>query len=202
MRRIQVCSAWLALVVMLAMASATEPISASTIVRFMNLEQMCHSAGRIFRGTVVGVTESTVQVGGGELATVVYRIRVDEAFKGTFEEVKGEQIATLQMVRPGKRAPSGPLRRVMPLFDDLPRFEQGHDYLILATAASAAGLSSPVGLGQGAFKLAGKPGQETAVNGNDNAGLQTSATARSNAARGPVSYASLRAEIRRILGRR
>ena len=97
MRRIQICSVWLALVLM---ASATEQLSASTVVRFMNLEQMCRSAGRIFRGTVVGVTEGTVQVGGGQLATVVYRIRVDEAFKGTFEQIKGERIATLQMVRP------------------------------------------------------------------------------------------------------
>jgi hypothetical protein len=167
----------------------------------MNLEQMCQRAGRIFRGTVIGVTESTVQAGGGEIATVVYRIRVDESFKGTFEEVKGERIATLQMVRPIRRAASGSLRRLMPLFDDLPRFQQGHDYLILATAPSAAGLSVPVGLGQGAFKLAGKPGQETAVNANDNAGLQTNEIARSNAGQGPIPYAALRAEIRRILGR-
>jgi hypothetical protein len=198
MRRIQFCSALLALVLM---ASVTEQLSASTIVRFMNLEQMCRSAGRIFRGTVVGVTEGTVQVGGGQLATLVYRIRVDEAFKGTFEEIKGEQIATLQMVQPLKRTSAGGQQRLLALFDDLPRFEQGHDYLILATAPSAAGLSVPVGLGQGAFKLAGKPGQETAVNGNDNAGLQSNPTARANAGRGPMSYATLRTEIRRILGR-
>jgi hypothetical protein len=198
MRRVQICSASLALVVLTAFS---EQLSASTLVRFMNLEQMCQSAGRIFRGTVIGVTDSTVQAGGGELATVVYRIRVDEAFKGTFEEVKGQRIATLQMVRPTRVATSGSLRRLLTLFDDLPRFEQGHDYLILATAPSAAGLSVPVGLGQGAFKLAGKTGEETAVNATDNAGLQTNAVARSNAARGPIPYTALRAEIRRILGR-
>ena len=198
MRKLHICSAWLAL---LLLAGASESLTASTIVRFMNLEQMCQRAGRIFRGTVVGVTDGTVQVGGGELATVIYRIRVDEAFKGTFEEFKGERIATLQMVRPSKRAPSGAARRLMPLFDDLPRFEEGHDYLIIATNPSAAGLSVPVGLGQGAFRLAGKPGQETAVNGNDNAGLQSSPTARSTAGAGPIPYTTLRAEIHRIVGR-
>jgi hypothetical protein len=162
---------------------------------------MCRNAGRIFRGTVVGATEGTVQVGGGQLATVIYRIRVDEAFKGTFEEIKGERIATLQIVQPLKSVAAGGQRRLLTLFDDMPRFERGRDYLILATAPSAAGLSVPVGLGQGAFKIAGKPGQETAVNGSDNAGLQTNPTARANAGRGPMSYATLRAEIRRILGR-
>lgn len=200
MRKTSVCTAWLAAILV---ASVAQQLTASTLVRFMDLEQMCQRAGRIFRGTVVGITEGTVAVGGGTLATVVYRIRVDEEFKGTFEEVKGERIATLQMVRPIKRAQSGAARRLLPLFDDLPRFEQGHDYLILATSPSAAGLSSPVGLGQGTFKLAGKAGQETAVNGNDNVGLQGTPAAKANASRGgAMPYASLRSEIRRILGRR
>jgi hypothetical protein len=200
MPRMKTGAASLTLLMIVSLAAVE--LTASTVVRFMNLEQMCLSAGRIFRGTVIGVTEGTVEAGGGTLATVVYRIRVDEAFKGTFEDVKGEQIATLQMVKPLKRVQSGPIRRLMPLFDDFPTFQEGHDYLILATAPSAAGLSVPVGLGQGTFKLAGKPGEETAVNANDNAGLQTSAVARSSAGRGPMPYSSLRAEIRRILGRR
>ena len=49
------------------------------------------SAGRIFRGTVLGVTDGTVQVGGGQLATVVYRLRVDEAFKGSFEQIRANR---------------------------------------------------------------------------------------------------------------
>jgi hypothetical protein len=42
----------------------------------MNLQQMCNAAGRIFRGTVLGATEGTVTAGGGQLTTIVYRIRV------------------------------------------------------------------------------------------------------------------------------
>ena len=74
------------------------------------------------------------------------------------------------MIRPSKAPQVGPVRRLS-AFDDLPRFEQGHDYLILATTPSAAGLSTTVGLGQGAFKVGGKVGQEIAVNGNNNIGL-------------------------------
>jgi hypothetical protein len=161
----------------------------------MNLQQMCNAAGRIFRGTVLGATEGAVTAGGGQLTTIVYRLRVDEQFKGTFELIKGQRIATLQMVRGAKRVQTGPLRQLS-TFDDLPVFQEGHDYLILATTPSAAGLSITVGLAQGAFKLAGKPGQETAVNGNDNIGLNAGP-----AARGPIPYASLRTSIRQFLGR-
>jgi hypothetical protein len=167
-------------------------------VRHMNLQQMCDSAGRIFRGTVLGVKDGAVTVGGAQLATVVYRLRVDEAFKGSFEIYKDERIATIQMIRPSKGPQLGPVRRLS-AFDDLPQFEQGHDYLILATAPSAAGLSTTVGLGQGAFKVGGKVGQEIAVNGNNNIGLY----AGMNVApvRGPVAYSTLRAQIRNLVGR-
>jgi hypothetical protein len=175
-----------------------ENVSASMAVRHMNLQQMCAAAGRIFRGTVLGVRDATVQVGGGELATVVYTLRVDEAFKGSFEEVKDQQVATIQMIRPAKARQIGPVRRLS-MFDDLPQFQQGHDYLILATSPSAAGLSTTVGLKQGAFKVGGKPGQETAVNGNNNVGVYTGMNVAP--ASGPLPYSTLRAQIITLVAR-
>jgi hypothetical protein len=195
MRVLRICSA---LIVIGALGSFVENVSASMAVRHMNLQQMCDAAGRIFRGTVLGVRDGAVTVGGAQIATVVYRLRVDEAFKGSFETYKDEPIATIQMIRPSKTPQLGPVRRFA-TFDDLPRFEQGHDYLILATASSAAGLSTTVGLSQGAFKVGGKVGQEIAVNGNNNIGLY----AGMNVApvRGPVAYSTLRSQIRNIVGR-
>jgi hypothetical protein len=186
------------LIVIGALGSLAETVSADMAVRHMNLQQMCGAAGRIFRGTVLGVKDGTVTVGGAQLATVVYSIRVDEAFKGSFETFKGEPIATIQMIRPSKAPQLGTVRRLS-VFDDLPRFEQGHDYLILATTPSVAGLSTTVGLGQGAFKVGGKVGQEIAVNGNNNIGLY----AGMNVApvKGPVAYSALRSQIRNIVGR-
>lgn len=173
--------------------------AASMLVRQMNLQQMCAAAGRIFRGTVLGRSEGTVTAGGGQLSTVVYRIRVDEGFKGAFDTIKGQRIVTLQIVRGAKRPPQAGPARYLPTFDDLPDLREGQDYLVLATVPSTAGLSVPVGLKQGVFTVAGKAGHETALNGHDNIGLQSGI--RGTAARGPLPYASLRTSINRFLGR-
>ena len=153
------------------------------IVRHMNLQQMCNAAGRIFRGTVLGVTEGTVSAGGGQLPTIVYRIRVDEVFKGTFEMIKGQRIATLQMVRPRKRLQTGPMRS-LPCSTDLPSFQEGHDYLILATTPSAVGLVDDCRPEAGSLQGGRQDRQETAVNGSDNIGLNTGAGPQ--ATRGPI----------------
>lgn len=195
MRVLRYCSA---LAIVCAVATFVEDVSASMLVRHMDLQQMVNAAGRIFRGTVLGVSAGAVNAGGGQLATVVYRIRVDEQFKGAFETVKGERIATLQIVRGAKRIQAGPMRYLASL-EDQPSFQPGHDYLVLATTPSRVGLSSTVGLSQGVFKVEGKAGQETAVNGNDNVGLNAGVTPPNG--RGPIPYAALRESIRRIVAR-
>jgi hypothetical protein len=181
-----------------AVVLMAEGVGAQMAVRHMNLQQMCDAAGRIFRGTVLGVKDGVVNVGGGQMATVVYHLRVDEAFKGTFDNYKGDAIATIQTIRAPKTRQIGPVRRLSS-FDDLPKFEAGHDYLILATNASGAGLSTTVGLSQGAFKVGGKAGQEIAVNGNNNVGLYAGMNVP--AVQGPVAYSTLRSQIRNIVGR-
>jgi hypothetical protein len=195
MSALRLCSA---LAVVCTIGSLASEASASMLVRHMSLQQMCHAAARIFRGTVLGVTEGTVTVGGSQLPTIVYRLRVDEAFKGSYQLIKGQRIATLQMVQSGKRPQLGPIRRLA-MLDGLPQFAEGHDYVILATAPSPIGLSTTVGLKQGAFTVNGKAGQEMAVNGNDNIGL--AASAATGVRRGPIPYASLRDSIRRFVGR-
>ncbi|HWN43954.1 MAG TPA: hypothetical protein VNW71_17150 [Thermoanaerobaculia bacterium] len=138
-------------------------------VQQLNLEEMVDRAGRIFRGTVLDVREGTVQAGGAELPTVTYRIRVDEAFKGTYQDVKGMQIAEIKMLGKLKINQTANTRS-LPLID-LPKLQVGQDYLLLTTQPSAIGLSTPVGLGQGTFRVTGKAGQELAVNLNQNLGL-------------------------------
>jgi hypothetical protein len=175
----------------------TQETFASMLVRHMSLQQMCDAAGRIFRGTVLGATEGSVAAGGGQLRTIVYRLRVDENFKGNVETIKGQRIATLQMLAGRKRQDVGPIRYLAAL-DALPAFQEGHDYLVLATAPSRVGLSTTVGLRQGVFKVEGKAGRETAVNGNENAGLAATAAP---APPGPIAYSVLRDSIRRFVGR-
>lgn len=186
--------------VLATVAALTIPmsVSAATVLQ-MDLAQMVGRAGTIFRGTVLDVREGTVPLGGGELPVVTYRLRVDEAFKGTFQEVKGLQIAELTMVGKLKSVDTS-AARLLSILPELPKLQVGQDYLLLATAPSAAGLSTTVGLGQGAFTLSGKPGQETAVNGNHNRGLGLQATGIEPVPEGPVPYSTLAENIRSILG--
>ena len=194
-RVLRLCST---VIVIGTLGSLAESVSASMAVRHMNLQQMCAAAGRIFRGTVLGVKDGAVTVGGAQLSTIVYSLKVDEAFKGSFGTIKGEPIVTIQMLRPSKAPQLGPVRHLSAI-DDLPRLEPGHDYLILATTPSVAGLSTTVGLGQGTFKVGGKAGQEIAVNGNNNVGLYAGMNV--TPARGPVAYSTLRSQIRNLVGR-
>lgn len=188
------------LIVALA-ALCAYPAAAAT-VRQMNLEEMVDNAGRIFRGTLLDVREGTVQAGGGELPTTIYVFRVEEAFKGTFQTVKGDQIAEVQMVGGKVDARQVGTVRRLPVLPDHPKLEKGQSYLLLTTAPSAVGLSTTVGLGQGSFTLIGKGGSAVAVNENHNAGLFAGMNTGFAAApeEGPVAYSTLATLIRDIVG--
>jgi hypothetical protein len=70
---------------------------------------------------------------------------------------------------------------------ELPELGVGEDYVLFTTKPSAVGLSTTVGLGQGAFKLfVSEDGEELAANELNNAGLFN----------GPVTYTQLASAIR------
>lgn len=191
-------------VAFLLLAIAALPAGAVSVLQ-MNLEELVGNADKIFRGTVLDVRETTVSAGGGELPVVVYRLRVDEAFKGTYQTLKGIQVAEIRMLGKLKPATSGSQVRLLGLIPELPRLEVGHDYLLLTTASSAIGLSTTVGLGQGRFELFGKAGQEVAVNGNNNRGLLgesgvKSAVKSAGQPEGPLPYTVLADIIRGLVG--
>jgi hypothetical protein len=186
-----------------ALALLLGPSIQAATVQQMNLQELVGRAHLIFRGTVLDVREGKVAVGGGELPTYTYRIRVDEAFKGTFSEVKGMQIAEVTTI--GKLpVVQGPNARLVNALPEIPRLQVGKDYLLLTTQPSSVGLSVPVGLGQGSFLVSGKPGQEIAVNGNNNLGLflgMTSGFAAGGSSQsGPVSYSTLAGMIHNLVG--
>jgi hypothetical protein len=79
------------------------------------------------------------------------------------------------------------------VFRDVPRLTMGSDYLLFTTAASSIGLSTTVGLGQGAFMVYSQDKQDWAVNQYENSGLGMGGG-------GAVPYADLVAEIRARLG--
>lgn len=198
----------------LLMAVLSAPPAFATTLLQMNLEQLCERADKIFRGTVLGIAEGTIEAGGGKIPVLTYTLRVDESFKGDYRTVNGVRIAEMRMLGKPLPAKSGNLRR-LPLLRDLPVLEQGRSYLLLATRPSASGLSAPVGLGQGCFQVMGRPGEEQALNELGNRGLfrgSDALTGGIKAARsehsqelpseGPISYKRLAAEIRAVVGTR
>src|SRR5262245_6255729 len=81
----------LAIILMIA------PLSA-TILKQMNLADLAGNANRIFSGTVVEIGKGDLAVGGGKVATVTYRVIVDNSFRGDFVEKEGRKIAEIKMV--------------------------------------------------------------------------------------------------------
>lgn len=176
-------------VVLLALTAA--PAGAGMVLK-MGLGDLAERADGIFRGTVLSVEPGTVTAGGGEIPTVTYRLRVDEAFKGDWSATKG--VAEITMVGTLKQQTAdGSVMRLSRL-PDLPNLVRGAEYVLFTTEPSRIGLSTTVGLGQGAFKLYWSADrQEMAANQLDNAGL-------SETINSPVTYSALADAIRQQLG--
>ena len=172
---------------------------AVTLERF-TLDKMCGRAEKIFRGTVLTAVPSHMDVGAGVIPTMLYTVRVDEAFKGHFEETKGVRLVEIRML--GKSAPTrhGDAVR-FPALPELPSLSVGSDYLLFSSPASKIGLSATIGLGQGCFEILEKDGIAHAVNGFDNAGLFSAEKSALVPTEGPVPYTFIADQIRSELGR-
>lgn len=139
----------------------------ATIVKKMELSELCERADKIFRGTVLSAQEGSVQAGGGELPTVTYYIEVDESFQGEFRTKGDRHIAEITMLANSKtRNVDG--ARSFPLIRDLPQLEVGRTYLLMTSPPSRLGLSAPIGLGQGCFTISGKGDAQVATDGFGN----------------------------------
>ncbi len=172
---------------------ATIPSAEATTVKHFDLERMTGSAARVFRGTVTEVRPGTVKVGGGQLATTIYRLRVTETFKGEFATFKDITYTDVEMIGSIKVAPDTNGVRRVSTFRDMPRLERGREYMLFLTRESSIALSSPVGLAQGMFEIdTTLPGQPTA-NRLNNAGLVA------DVAKGPIPYDGLAARVRTIV---
>jgi hypothetical protein len=167
----------------------------ATMLKHFDLAGLTESADRIFRGTVIDVEQSSIEAGGGVLPMVIYRLRVEECLKGDADVVKGDEAyIEIRMVGSIKdeRPQDGIVRFNM--FRDVPRLKMGSDYLLFTTRPSAIGLSTTVGLGQGAFSVFSQDKQEWAVNEFGNLGLGIDGS-------GPAQYSELAAKIKTQLGR-
>jgi hypothetical protein len=201
---------WLVVPLSFAAALLAATQAPATSLRSMNLEALVARAEKVFRGTVLQARAGTVDVGGGRLPIVTYRVRVDESFKGSYATMKGIRVAEITMLGRTDPIRSGKYR-LNPVLRDVPVLAVGDTYLLMTTQPSRVGLSTTVGLGQGAFLITGKGEQELAVNGFQNANLGGSedlaagADPRSFApagagVRGPIAYSELASQIRALVG--
>lgn len=140
-------------------------LHAATAVQ-MNLEQMVTNSERVFVGTVLDVTESRKQVGGGEVPAITYLIKVSDSFKGEFQELKGERFTEVTMIGSLKHYQDGhhPIA-------DFPMLQVGSEYLLMVAPAGPIGLTATMGLGQGCFSITGDDTDKVALNGANNVGL-------------------------------
>jgi hypothetical protein len=177
---------------LIAASLATSPPADATTVKHFDLKGITSSAARVFRGTVTDVRAGSVKVGGGQLATTIYRIRVSETFKGDFATFKNITYTDVEMIGSVKASSAGGVRQFS-AFRDMPRLEAGQEYLLFLTAESKIALSSPVGLAQGLFEIDTSLPSEPTANRMNNAGLAADIT------KGPLPYAELAERVRAII---
>jgi len=171
--------------------------ASATMLRHMTLQDLAASADRVFRGTVVGIDSTTIQAGGSELPVTIYRIKVVEGFKGSFATPKGEPVVELRMLSARKaNVTAGGMQRLAVL-SDLPTLAMGGEYVLFTTRPSAIGLSTTVGLGQGAFAVQVGTKEELTANKFSNAGLAWGSPLMPDS--GPVPYARFAQAVRQAV---
>ena len=178
---------------LIALSFATIPRADATTVKHFDLRGMTSSAARVFRGTVTDIRAGSVKVGGGQLATTIYRIKVTETFKGDFATFKNVTYADVEMLGSIKDDPKQAGLQHFSAFRDMPRLQVGRDYMLFLTAESSIALSSPVGLAQGCFDIDTTVPDEPTANRVNNAGLVAGAT------KGPMPYEVLAEQVRAIV---
>jgi len=134
----------------------------ATKVRAVNLEEMTGRAATIFSGRCTGVTVVDDPNVGGPVTVATFDVE---------RTVKGDYGSSVTI-----RLPGGKIAGV-------PRFRSGDEVVLFLYGENSAGLSSPVGLGQGKFNVVeDKHGRKIAVReiGGDNLfrGLSTEARTR------------------------
>lgn len=140
------------------------PPAESTMVEPLNFGQIVERAGRAFVGEVTAIEQLTTADG---VPYTEYTFSVSESLKGDV----GSTITIRQF---GLGAPRPGSQGMFQIFKvpGMPMYKEGERVLLLVTAESSIGLTAPVGLFQGAFRLSrDATGTVLARNGSDNVNL-------------------------------
>ena len=162
MRALRFVAAFIAV----SFVALTASTANATTALQMNLAQMITNADKVFVGTVIDVTEKRVEAGGGEFSAITYRFKIDESFKGSYDEIKGVTYTEVSMV--GTLAG---LKAGTPPIEGFPLLTSGTQYLLVVAPEGPIGLTTTMGLGQGTFSLTGAGDDKVALNAASNVGL-------------------------------
>ncbi len=187
------------LATVMAMLLVVVTRAAATTVLPLDLEALTNAADRVFMGRVVAVHSGR---DGHGLPVTWTTFTVEETLKGALPK-------TLEIKQIGAETPlaDGAIYRV----PALPHYQVGDEVVLFLQPDSREGFTSPVGLGQGRFRIRHEPGGATAENDVGNVNLQAPAraalargTARSGAAAltapsgAPISVNDLMTRIRTL----
>ncbi|MEM8770233.1 MAG: hypothetical protein AAGD92_01165 [Pseudomonadota bacterium] len=173
-------------------ALAVLPARATTLQKF-DLADISNRADTIVRGKVMDVEQSVMALGGGQIPYVTYRVKVKEMLKGAPDATKGG-VSIVEFSIVGSLKPAGVNDGVqhVDIFEDVPKFQLGKEYVLFMSPESSAGLSSPIGLGQGAFDVFAAGKDEIIVNQFDNKGLGAGIE-------GPVSWGEFKTAVSAVM---
>lgn len=138
--------AWGAFFAVLAMMTGA---GIATSVRMLNLVEMVQLSDRIFWGVCLDAQQKTDSATG--LTLMEYTFRVERGLKGV---KNGDQVVFRQFQAAQGRSMGIP---------GLPRYSKGNEWLIFLHGDSRIGLTSPVGMEQGLFRLEKMQGGELGV---------------------------------------
>lgn len=138
----------------LCLALALPALVRATSVLPLGLDRIVHDARVIFQGTVTGVRSERDPETGWIVSYVTFR--VDDALKGAV----GSTYVVKQI---GGRLPDGESYHV----DGVPSYVPGRSYVMFLTGPSTVGLSSPIGLSQGKFRIESSANGAEVSNGRD-----------------------------------
>lgn len=193
MRHFKSCAA----LFLLAASVLLPSIAGAQMVQQLNLSDLTNNADKIFRGKVLDMTLGTVEAGGGNLPTITYRVQVVDGIKGVANAggSYGGSIVEIRMFGSVKGRPVENGVEYLGGFQP-ELLDVGREYLLFMTRPSGVGLSTMVGLGQGAFKIVLYEKEDAVVNGLNNQGLFRGIDRGDFPQSGPINYAALATRIR------
>lgn len=113
------------------------------MVRGIGLDELATRAGRIFRARCVGAEPGTAEIAGAALAVTTYTFEVSDPLKRS---------STGPLVFRQVGTPAGGAHDLGARVG-LPVYRPGVEYVLFLLPESAAGLTSPAGAGDGAFRI-------------------------------------------------